>query len=189
MSGPMLEAWSCPFPSNSHSLYTGHNILWCRISLCPLCVTCPSCALSHLFLFAFSLPENETQKRSLASGKHNLGTTKTLVCYLHYSLTEFNTQHCSSYPSQNQDYIVACDPINRKITESNPNEAKVCDDEVQDIMQLTYRTSFLVSDRCNICLIWGATEITTCIWSVRASHIHKLLLRVRQFVDSNVYLL
>lgn len=68
--------------------------------------------VSQPFLCIFSLSENETQKKSLVSGKYNLATTKTSVCYLHHSQAEFNTQHCTSYPRQNQDNVVACEQIN-----------------------------------------------------------------------------
>lgn len=39
-----------PLLGNSHSLYNGHDVLWCRISLWSVQVTCPSCASIQFLL-------------------------------------------------------------------------------------------------------------------------------------------
>ena len=84
-----------PLLANSPSLYTEHDVLWYGISLWLVQVSCPGHAPSQLLVHLLAGRDWETEK-SLAWDKRNLATTKTLVCYQHYSHTKSKT-HCTSY--------------------------------------------------------------------------------------------
>ena len=77
-------------------LYTGHDVSCYGIALWLVQVSCPSHAPSQLLAHLLAGRAQETEK-SLASDKRYLATTKTSVCYQHYSHTKPKTQHCTSY--------------------------------------------------------------------------------------------
>lgn len=79
MSSPSLSS-DHQFPANSPSLYPGHDILWCGISLLPyLQVSCPGSAPSHLVHLCWQ--GMETWK--IPECKHYLAKNKTSLCYQH----------------------------------------------------------------------------------------------------------
>ena len=107
---PLTDAQAAIGPSQPTppSLYTEHDVLWHRISLWLVRVSCPGPAPSQLFVHLLAGRAWETEQ-SLTSDKCYLATTKTSVCY----------QHCSHTKSKTHYQL-----LRRKLTLSQPKQGQ-----------------------------------------------------------------
>ena len=94
-----------PSPANSPGFMVKHDAIWYRTFLWPVWVTCPASVPTQLPVGLLTDRAVREVNKSLTCYRQCSATTKTSVCYQHYSHPKSKTQCHTNYYEEDKSII------------------------------------------------------------------------------------